>query len=124
MKRDDLIQMAREVLEQAVGQLLPGTGQGDRGCGGGGGRGRGGGYGKGGGGGGYGRGGGGGRGRGRGFGGTMGSACWAGTPGSFAQPRPQEERGLLENYCETLQRQLNVIKQRLEELSAQETQES
>jgi len=60
----------------------------------------------------------------RGFRGGMGMGRWArwGTP--FVQPTPQEERSFLENQMEGLQNSLNFLKQRLEELSVQETRES
>ena len=61
-------------------------------------------------------------GRGRGFRGGMGhQARWGDL---FVQPTPQEERSFLENQIEGLQDGLDFLKQRLEELSAQETKES
>jgi len=48
----------------------------------------------------------------------------AGQGGPFVQPTPQEERSFLEEQIEGLQNSLNHVKQRLEELSTQETKES
>ena len=63
-------------------------------------------------------------GRRRGFGGGMGRGRRARWGGFFAQPTPQDERGLLNKQKEALQSRLNVIDQRLEELSSQESQGS
>ncbi len=63
-------------------------------------------------------------GRGHCFRGGMGMGRRAGWGGSFVQPTPQEERCFLENQMEALQNRLNFVKQRLEGLSPQETQES
>ncbi len=63
-------------------------------------------------------------GRGHCFRGGMGMGRRAGWGASFGQPTPKEERCFLENQMEALQNRLNFVKQRLEGLSAQETQES
>ncbi len=63
-------------------------------------------------------------GRGHCFRGGMGMGRRAGWGASFVQPTPQEERCVLENQREALQNRLNFVKQRLEGLSPQETQES
>jgi len=56
--------------------------------------------------------------------GGMGMGRRAGWGGSFVQPTPQKEHCFLENQREALQNRLNFVKQRLEGLSAEETQES
>lgn len=63
-------------------------------------------------------------GRSRGFRAGRGRGFRARRGGFFAQPNPQDERCLLDNQKEALQSRLDVINQRLEELSAQESQES
>ena len=63
-------------------------------------------------------------GRGHSFRGGMGMGRKVGWGGSVVQPTPQEERCFLENQMEALQNRLNFVKQRLEELSPQETHES
>ena len=60
----------------------------------------------------------------RGFRGGMGRGLRARRGGFFAQPTPQDDRSLLDNQREALRNRLDVINQRLEELSAQELQES
>jgi hypothetical protein len=74
---------------------------------------------------GFGRGFGGGRGGGRrGFGGGMGLGRRARRGRFDVQPTRQEERSFLENQTEALQRQLNAVKQRLEELEPEETRDT
>ena len=62
-------------------------------------------------------------GRRRGFGGGRGLGRRARRGGFFVQPNSEEEQHFLENHRETLQSRLNDVNQRLEELTAQETQE-
>ena len=69
---------------------------------------------------GYGGAGGGGR---RGFGRGMGSGRRARRGRFDVQPTRQEERSSLENQAEVLQSQLNAVKQRLEELEPEKTQD-
>lgn len=69
---------------------------------------------------GYGGAGGGGR---RGFGRGMGVGRRARRGRFDVQPARQEERSSLENQAEVLQSQLNAVKQRLEELKPEETQD-
>ena len=63
-------------------------------------------------------------GRSRGFRGGTGRGHRGGRGGFFAQPSPEDERCLLDNQREALQSRLNVINQRLEELSARESEEN
>ena len=62
-------------------------------------------------------------GRRRGFSGGRGLGHRARRGGFFVQPNSEEEQHFLENHRETLQSRLNDVNQRLEELTAQETQE-
>ena len=64
-----------------------------------------------------------GSGRRRGFGGDRGLGRQARRGGFFEQPNPEQEQHFLENHRDTLQGQLNDINKRLDELTAQETQE-
>ena len=64
-----------------------------------------------------------GSGRHRGFGGGRGLRRRAGSGGFFAQSNPEEEQHFLEDHRDTLKSQLNDINRRLDELTAQETQE-
>ena len=66
-----------------------------------------------------------GRGSGRrlGFGGVRGLGRRAGRGGFFVQSNPEEEQHFLENHRDTLKSRLNDINRRLDELTAQETQE-
>ena len=67
-------------------------------------------------------------GRGRGFGGGFGWRGWAGVggfappaaPWAYGQPTAQEERTVLETQMQALQAQLDSVKQRLEEVAAEE----
>lgn len=67
-----------------------------------------------------------GRGYGRrsGFGGGMGLGRRARWGRIDVQPTQQEERSFLENQMEALQSRLNAVKQRLEELEPEVTQDS
>ena len=59
----------------------------------------------------------------RGFGDGRGMGRRARKGGFFVQPDPEKEQHFLENHRDTLQSQLNDINKRLDELTAQETQE-
>lgn len=72
-----------------------------------------------------------GRGFGRGRGRGMGWGRWAwgfapgvplGYPGAAYAPGPQEERTVLENQMQALQGQLDAVKQRIDELAAEEAE--
>ena len=67
-----------------------------------------------------------GRGLGRGFGYCSGSGLrWRTRKCDFSgQTTPEEERTILQNQMDLLQKQLSVVKERLEKLSPKETKEN
>jgi hypothetical protein len=56
--------------------------------------------------------------------GGMGWGRWARRGGCLKQPSPEDERRVLEDHKEMLQRQLNAVNQKLEKFLAQEIPES